>query len=155
MPAKTKIEIGAEIESICTKCKIPTVHVITKLEGDKVTKVMCKICNSYHKPRFEEKPVKSRKAAKATKSTAAAKKESPKKSSPKPTKTSEERKWNRLLKKVDEEEPVEYQMSESYSSDSVISHPAFGLGVVIDVPSQKKIQVFFQDGAKTLVHNWE
>ena len=46
-------------------------------------------------------------------------------------------------------------MSESYQSDSVIDHPTFGLGVIIDVPSQKKIQVFFQDGEKTLVHNWE
>lgn len=152
MPAKTKTEIGAEVESICTKCKIPTVHIITALDGDAITKVMCKICNSYHKPKFEQgstkKAAPKAKKAKTTKATKAATKV-------KPTKTSEERKWNRLLKKLVEYEPIEYEMSDSYKDDSVIDHPNFGLGVVIDVLSQKKIHVFFQTGPKTLVHNWE
>jgi len=147
MPAKTKIEIGAEIESICTKCKIPSVHVITAIDDNTVTKVMCKICNSYHKPRFEEKLKKTK--------TAMTEKPSKHKKAASSSKSSEERKWSRLLKKVDEEKPLEYKMSESYQSDSVIDHPIFGLGVIVDVLSQKKIQVFFQDGEKTLVHNWE
>lgn len=151
MLAKTKIEIGSEIESICTKCKIPTAHVITGLKGNTITKVMCKICLTYHKPKYEEKIMTS------SRGKATAKKASPKSLKEKKPKTRESRKWNRLLKKVnfEDEEALDYHMSETYESDSVIRHPNFGVGVITDVTSKKKIQVFFQDGEKTLVHNWK
>ena len=150
MLSKNTLEVGAEVEAMCTKCKGPSIHVIEVIKNDKITKVLCKSCLSTHK----YKPVESEKDApktRAKKSTTTQKAKAPKKA----TKTKEERQWSRLLTKADAEEvdSVEYAMNASYSELDVINHQKFGVGVVVKVLETNKISVGFQEGTKTLVQN--
>lgn len=132
-----KKAIGNEIEAYCTKCKMDTVHVITALKDDSVDKVICKACDSTHK----YKP-------------AGGKKKTAKKTKKRSKKTKEERVWNRAMAKADPDNPVDYEMSGSFSESDVIQHNTFGLGVVTKVISEQKINVAFQDGSRTLVQNY-
>ena len=59
MLSKNTLEVGAEVEAMCTKCKGPSIHVIEVIKNDKITKVLCKSCLSTHK----YKPVESEKDA--------------------------------------------------------------------------------------------
>ena len=134
------IEVGQEIEAMCGTCKDATVHVIEVIKDDKVTKVMCKSCLKSHKYRKpvaegEEKPKRKTAAKKA------------------PPKTKEQRKWSRVLSKVDAESPMDYAMSATYEANDVINHTKFGVGVVAEVIDPSKVSVVFEHGIKTMVHN--
>ncbi len=137
--AKT-IEVGDEIEAMCGTCKAATVHNVEVIKDGKVTKVLCKSCHNSHKYR---KPVEEGEAKPKKKATKAKK----------PTKTKEQRKWSRVMGKVEGTEPQSYDMSEKYEEQNVIDHSKFGVGVITEVIDPTKISVVFEEGVKTLVHN--
>ena len=134
------VEAGAEIEAMCWTCKDATVHVVEVIKDNEPTKVLCKSCNKSHKYRppvakGEEKPKKKAAAKKA------------------PPKTKEQRKWSRVMSKVDTENPQDYSMSDTYENNAVIAHKKFGVGVVSEVVDPTKVTVVFEEGIKTMVHN--
>ena len=135
--------IGQEIEAYCGKCKTDTIHLITAVTDDKITKLMCKTCNSYHQYR---KP----KGAQTEKETAAKKtlatEEKPKK------RRARRDKWSRILNNAEEESAIQYAISDSYEVETAILHQKFGLGVVKNVIDSRKIEVLFRDGEKILAH---
>lgn len=135
------IQVGDEIEAMCGTCKAATVHHIEVIKDDKVIKVLCKSCNNSHKYR---KPVDDDATEKPKRKTAKTKT---------PTKTKEQRKWSRVMGKVEGIEPQPYNMSETFKEQNVIEHDKFGVGVVSEVIDPTKISVVFEDGEKTLVHN--
>ncbi|HDP97558.1 MAG TPA: hypothetical protein ENN22_00030 [bacterium] len=135
--------IGHEIEAFCGKCKSDTFHQITSVEGDKITKVMCKVCMSHHKYKPSQQPTES--APIQTKKSAPAA----------PTKRRTRRdKWSRLLDNSDQESAIDYQISDSYEIATAINHKTFGLGVVKNIIDSRKIEVLFQDGEKILIQNY-
>ena len=150
VPAKQKdksmsesktIQVGDEIEAMCGVCKDATVHVVESIKDDKVNKVLCKSCSASHRYR---KPV-----AAGEEAPKKAKKAKPKA----PPKTKEQRKWSRVVAKVDAENPVTYAMDSTFAANDVIDHAKFGVGVVVDVVDPSKVSVVFEEGEKTLVQN--
>ena len=99
MSEKKQLDVGDEVEAMCTKCKAPTVHVVEVIKNDKATKVMCKSCMSSHRYR---KPGadKDGTVKKATKTATKAS-----------SKTKEERKLARVIKKTEEEDYKNYTMT--------------------------------------------
>ena len=148
MPSKQKdesmtdsktIQVGDEVEAMCGVCKVATVHNVETVKDDKAFKVLCKSCSASHRYRkpVKEGEVKKKRVAK-----------------PKaPPKTKEQRKWSRVLAKVDAENPVEYAMKSNFDANDVIDHAKFGVGVVVDIVDTSKVSVVFEEGEKTLVQN--
>ncbi|MBM3318407.1 MAG: hypothetical protein FJY75_11205 [Candidatus Eisenbacteria bacterium] len=62
--------------------------------------------------------------------------------------------WEELMALADADSVRAYLMKERYTKGDVISHKAFGLGIVIREVDPGKIQVSFKDGVKLLVCNW-
>lgn len=146
-----ELGVGKDIFAVCGKCG-DTWHVIVALEGTKVTKVQCKFCNGYH--RFKRSandptpvgapPPKAAKKAAATRTTASGKKIAVKK----PTTTP---KRDEPLIEPNLDLPVrDYAMSATYQPGERIEHPKFGQGVVENFPEPGKMNVFFEDGRRTL-----
>lgn len=138
----SKISIGQEIEGYCRKCKTVTLHVITAMNEDKIEKVMCKMCMSYHK---HKQPAESSSAVNVQKIT-----EKPEKKVKKRTRRN---KWTRLLDDIDSKIAIEYKMDKEYELETAIHHKNFGLGVVKNIIDSRKIEVLFHDGEKILVQN--
>jgi len=135
--------IGQEIEAFCGKCKTDTIHLITSVEGGKISKLMCKTCMSYHryrKPTGKDKILETVAAA-AKPATKA------------PTRRARRDKWTRLLDTVEAEKAIEYKMDESYDVETAIHHKTFGLGIVKNVINSRKMAVLFHDGEKILIQN--
>lgn len=62
--------------------------------------------------------------------------------------------WEELSAHVDESiEPVPYTIRGSYTKDSRVLHPTFGVGHVIEIAGPTKIEVLFEDGLRKLVQN--
>jgi len=137
--AKTKaVKVGDEVEAYCGTCKAETVHVVEVIKNDKISRVLCKSCSKSHLYR-KAKDVKAKTTKKKTRKAS--------------TKTKEQRKWSRLMSKVDEETAVDYAMNETFNANDVINHNTFGLGVVVEVVDPSKMKVAFEEGMKTLVQN--
>lgn len=133
MPSTTKEPVGAEINSVCTKCRVETVHTISSKVGDQLGKVKCKTCGSLHR----YLPPGSTVAAPRRKSL----------------KVTPEETWTRCMQGVStkNKRKTTYTPSGAYQIDDVIDHSHFGLGVVTLLTAKDKIQVTFKDGPRILI----
>jgi hypothetical protein len=130
--------VGEDIEDICTRCG-DTWHVVMAKLGDRVAKVVCKLCGSQHNYRGE-------KTAK--------------------TPTSGPSSWGRPRRRkpgrgsetvaaptpdFDPSKPPRgYSPKDTYFPGERVIHTTFGIGVVAAVPGPGKVDVQFPAGARTL-----
>lgn len=162
-----KGDIGHEVLAFCNKCKGDTIHIITAVEAEKITRVMCQLCFSYHKykapqsPDHEKDPdVKRSATAKTKKSASTETTPTPKtaaKSAPKAPRKSRAKKadsWDDLIQSVNEADAVNYTIDGAYNDGMVLNHKSFGLGIIKNILSEKKMEVVFQAGTKILVQNY-
>lgn len=126
-----------DISAWCGKCKFDRTHVIAAMDGDKVRKVTCSMCNSTHN--YKNAPSSESKSG-STKTPRSSKSSG---SSRKSTGFS-----------IDPNRPVKnYNMGSGFSEGDVINHPKFGLGSVLAITSPNKMEVRFQEGTKILLHS--
>jgi late competence protein required for DNA uptake (superfamily II DNA/RNA helicase) len=125
-----KFIVGNEINSLCTRCKKPQIHIIISIVKEKVSKVQCRNCGGFHRYRDPEAPLKT-----------------PRKRS----KISAEDLWEKKMTLVSAQQKIPYTFSGNFMVNDLIDHSTFGLGVVTHLLSEDKIQVIFKDGEKILV----
>lgn len=131
MSTTKKYQVGEEITSVCTKCKLPLDHAIAAMVGERVAKVQCKTCGGLHRyvnPAAVESP--ARKAAKQTKL---------------------EHAWEQLIQSSSSKKKQPYTFAGPFKQNDLIDHAQFGLGVVTQRLSWDKIQVTFKEGEKILL----
>ena len=131
-----QLSAGDHITSKCTKCKDTTNHTIVAMVGDKIAKVACNTCGGIHNYRnaAAKKPAIKRKTG-----------------SPSPAKINKiEAEWGDLLKDLDPATAVPYNMQMAIESGTLIQHPSFGLGRVINLIRPNKMEVHFSSGIKLL-----
>jgi hypothetical protein len=135
--------VGADIESLCSKCG-DVWHVVVAKEGEKIAKVQCKQCGGYHR-------YKSPHGATAEKKLPAAIRP-PKE--PKEPKAPVER-FEKPAVAADLTKPARpYRASERFEVGDRIDHPSFGQGV-IELSEPGKITVFFATGRRVLAQSKE
>jgi hypothetical protein len=123
--------VGADIESICTKCG-DVWHVVVAKVGERIAKVQCKECHSFHRYKPPGGAVKARSASAPRARRAAA--------TPPPPSVAPD--LSRAVRR--------YGASEAYTSGDRIQHPSFGLGVVQGSPGPGKMDVAFPGGNRVL-----
>jgi hypothetical protein len=130
--------VGADVESICTKCG-DVWHVVVAKVGDKIARVHCKECHREHRYKppggVSVAPAKAAGVVRRAPSAAAAKKA----------------KVDEPSVKADLSKPERpYKPTEAFAPGERIAHATFGSGVVESSPGPGKIQVFFPAGRKIL-----
>lgn len=123
--------VGADIASMCTKCRIEREHTVASRVGEKIGKVRCKTCGSLHRFIKPGTPVPAprRKVSKVT----------------------TEETWSRRLESASTKQRTAYTTAGAYQIDDVIDHSHFGVGIVTMLTAKDKIQVTFKDGPKILI----
>jgi len=134
----SKLGVGKEIVTNCSKCKLELAHLIVAMK-DELTpyKVQCKTCKTTHS-------FKAPKAA-ATK----------KKTTRKPRVSAAEKIlkiWEGAMSKS-KEDPTPYSIRTKFEIGEILDHPKFGAGVVEKQIDNNKIEVVFQTEVKVLIHN--
>lgn len=130
MPNEKKA-VGTDINSLCTKCKQPQVHVITSMLQDRIAKVQCRTCGSFHRYRNPDAPLRP-----------------PRKRS---VKVSPEEMWEKMMKLAASQKKIPYTFSGDFKVNDLIDHATFGLGVVTHLLPGDKVQIVFKDSEKILV----
>lgn len=130
-------KVGGDILSYCGRCKVELLHTVVAMMDGQPVKVQCKSCASNHKLR-RTSGVKS-----ATKRT----------SKPRTPKTVVRvaELWEQKVSAATKD-PVPYSVKSTFAKEDLIQHPKFGIGIVEQVVSTKKINVFFRDAERVLVH---
>jgi hypothetical protein len=121
--------IGDRVDSYCGRCKMMLAHTVESIENGKIKKCHCNTCGAQHAYRAK----------------------SPKRIGGIPT-SFEAADYDKLIKSQDAEKAKKYATSERFQPTELIKHASFGVGIVLNCKESNKIEVLFQDGAKTLVH---
>jgi hypothetical protein len=154
------LRVGADIEAMCGKCG-DVWHILVAMVEGKIVKVQCKECKAMHK--YKPPPGKapldamSRRAASRRDSEARPRAASSSgASAPRATSSMVRRpRVNDIpppLVSSNDRPPQEYNLRETYLVGDRVTHPKFGAGLVEKDLGDHKIQVYFADGRRTLMH---
>ena len=138
---------GDSVESQCTKCKALLNHTIIALVAGKVARVKCNTCGSEHNHRPVKEPkVAAVKGAKVEKEKVA---KAPRAKTVKAPTISDEEIWEEMIRPLDPDLAVPYNMEGKFRANSLLAHPTFGIGMVSSCQTGK-IEVVFKAGRKLL-----
>jgi hypothetical protein len=138
-----ELKVGGEIDSYCTKCKLVLAHTILAVWAGSIKRVRCNTCMGEHG---------FRKAAPAPSSGHRPSKPKPAESS-KATEHVSAEVYQTLIEGRDRSSARPYSLKEKLQIGDLLSHPAFGLGIVASARGPEKVDVVFPGGVKTLLHN--
>jgi hypothetical protein len=127
----TLLSVGDGIEARCTDCRKITNHIIVKMVGRKPAKVLCNTCLGEHQ--FRSPEVSPDRPLRTIGST-----------------VPRQEVWSDSCAGTKGEGAKNYSMEESYKIKSLIRHPIFGIGLVQRIVGERKIEVLFEDGKKTM-----
>jgi hypothetical protein len=141
--------VGADIESLCSKCG-DVWHVVVAKVGPEIVKVQCKECGGYHRYRKPghvagaRKPRAPAAASPARRATSSGAGRSPGRASSAPSSSA-------AVFRPDMSAPTRpYTMRETFRPGEQISHPRFGVGLVEQSSEPGKMAVLFADGRRIL-----
>ncbi len=129
--------VARNINLPCKKCGVERYHVVVAHTTAQSAKVKCEVCGA-------QKTFKLPKAQ-ARKSTA-------KPRSTKSPKIDVGAIWTELNEKIGAAKAQPYNMKAKFELATAINHPKFGIGFVT-MATNEKIDVHFQEGSRSLVHN--
>lgn len=133
--------VGADIESLCSKCG-DVWHVVEAKVGDKIARVVCKQCGGRHRYKSPHGASAVDKLPSATRPPR----------EPKAPKAPVER-FEKPAVTADLTRPVRrYSANEKFDVGERIDHPSFGQGV-IEIAEPGKITVFFATGRRVLAQS--
>ena len=135
--------VSGNVDGWCTKCKLELAHTIIAMSKNLPVKVKCNTCNSQHKYRTKQSGISKPKSAKS-------------KSPARKIKT-QEANYNDYISRLTDHDLTRvriYSMDGSYKKDEIIEHTKFGVGIVLSLIQNNKIEMLFKDGPKVLIHNF-
>ncbi len=129
--------VGADIESLCSKCG-DVWHVVVAKVGEEIVRVICKECGGQHRYRNPKAPAGAKRSSTTTKSPRPVR----------PVKIVERFEHPSVAADLDKP-PRPYRASEKFAIGERVEHPTFGQGVV-EALELGKMTVFFAVGRKVL-----
>ncbi|MAE72471.1 MAG: hypothetical protein CL675_00150 [Bdellovibrionaceae bacterium] len=120
----------------CKKCDAERYHTVLAHKSETSASIQCEICGS-----------KKTYSLTATKNKDASGK-------PKKLKVAGFQQWRELRDKIGDSGAKKFTIKAQFDVDDAIDHPKFGLGFVT-YANTEKIDVAFEDGPKSLIHNRE
>jgi hypothetical protein len=143
--------VAGEVDSYCTKCRLDLNHRVVSMKASKPHQVMCLTCNTQH---LYRKPA-SVATAKAPRAAAARAARAPSAAKAKLEKERVDREvtWQKAIAGRAMSDFTAYKMSGVFEDGQLIKHKKFGDGVVLRIVDATKVEVLFQDQARTLAHS--
>lgn len=127
--------VARKVFAECKKCGVERYHIVIAHTSASAAKLQCEVCNA--KSVFKLEGTGKKKKASGEAKT--------------PRVSGFEKRWRELKEKT-KGQSAAYNMKSAYLPETSIQHPKFGLGFVVGVTPQS-IQVVFEDGERSLVHN--
>ncbi len=141
--------VGKEALAYCTSCKMDLRHTIVAMTGDRIAKVQCRTCKKDHTFRapkgVTEPESEAQKHERAVKNSA-------KKEERATAGSSIELEWRKLMQTKAGAPSKTYSIRTQFVIGDKINHPNFGDGIVSKIIFPNKVEVFFSNDIKVLIH---
>ncbi|MBI2066924.1 MAG: hypothetical protein HYT77_02805 [Deltaproteobacteria bacterium] len=131
----TEYKMMDEVIGYCTKCKLELNQRIIRVEAGRPKRALCLTCNTERSYR-KSAPAKAGEGKVRSQRTSSSQRD-------------QEAEWRAKLGRQNKT-PKAYAMDKTYLLDDHIEHRLFGVGLVVSLVHPGKINVFFQDGLKTM-----
>ncbi|MCU0663977.1 MAG: hypothetical protein MUC50_16825 [Myxococcota bacterium] len=146
---------GSPIECFCSNCNKDTTHTVLEASGVQVRFARCTQCATegpYRSPknRFRAAAMAAAAESARTRGKTTGKSKTPRRRAVK--QTPEEQHQAAMLGK-DTASAQPYNLHEPLLPGGVVSHPTFGIGIVLDLPEAQKARILFREGEKLLACN--
>jgi hypothetical protein len=140
------LRVAGEVDGWCTRCRFLLNHRIVSMKVGKPHQVECLTCRSQHiwRPNAPGAKAVSGAPERAKASPGAGR------ASPRSAAIRHERQWEQAIAGRGVHEFKTYNSTASFAEGELLKHRKFGDGVVTRVIDAKKIEVLFQDEARTL-----
>lgn len=130
-PAAATREVGEEVQAYCPspRCKSDQTHTIISTYEDEIRRVQCVSCGEVHAYRPARGVAEPVAAARPS--------------------------WDDAMARftdADRSAAPPYSIRTTYALNSLVQHPVFGVGVVVEVLPDAKVDVVFRDRTAVLVH---
>ncbi|MBF0528639.1 MAG: hypothetical protein HQK55_05090 [Deltaproteobacteria bacterium] len=146
---KNEIHPSSEIDGYCTKCKLVTNHRVVAMLDGVIKRVICLTCDSQHN--FRPPPGAKKTVTSSPKRVTKDNRRVPAPEGGPPILS----RWLELKTAFGEQtEPRPYRMSEAYKEGETLTHSKFGLGFVVKILNQQKMEVIFEREVKTMAMNY-
>lgn len=122
----------------CKKCETDRYQVVLAHTSATTARLECEVCKSKNAFKVEEPKLSRARSTTPKRATAG-------------RAAAHVARWTDLRDKTSGK-PSPYNMKTSFEVGSVVEHPKFGLGFVVQTTGQA-IQVIFEDAERSLVHN--
>ncbi|MES3036289.1 MAG: hypothetical protein V4736_00155 [Bdellovibrionota bacterium] len=141
--------VATNFYTMCKKCAAERYHKVLTHTSEKSAKIECEVCHS--KKTFTLPKAAKEKVAKVTKSGKPA---SPRGAAARATAAlaKHEDQYQSTLAALESQPALDYKMSLSFKANQKVSHPKFGVGVVLTT-FPNKVDILFKDEVRSLVHN--
>lgn len=153
MTPSKKAKVGGDVDAYCTKCRMDLSHRVVAMVGEAPKRVKCLTCQGEHNYR---KPMAERDAPKASASpragTASRPPRAARSSAPKAERSARAT-WEKAIAGQPAGAFQNYSTRQLFDEGDLVRHSKFGDGVVYRVIDVSKVEILFEDGAKTMAHN--
>jgi len=129
----TAVAPGETVMAYCKICKKVGAHVVAAVRGSRPYRVQCVKCEDAHPYRASPPSAKKKLAGDGRVASG-------------------DKSYDDLMEGRDVSRALIYGMNFRYASADLIAHDTFGVGLVTGVLFNRKIEVAFPAGTKTLVH---
>ena len=146
------LSVAGEVDSYCTKCRMDLNHRVVSMKATKPHQVMCLTCNTQHLYRAPASAAKA-KSARAAPGTRATRPPSAAKAKLEKERVDREVTWQKAITGHAVSDFTPYKMSGVFEEGQLLSHKKFGDGVVLRIVDATKVEVLFQEQARTLAHS--
>jgi hypothetical protein len=142
------LRVAGEVDSWCTRCRLLLNHRIVSMKVGKPYQVECLTCRSQHIWRPHAPGAKPASSGSERTSSAAA--GASRRTSARPSAQKQGRQWEQAILGRAVHEFKTYSADASFLEGDLVRHRKFGDGIVTRVIDAKKVEVLFQDEARTL-----
>ena len=133
--------VARNISLPCKKCGVDRFHVVVAHTSATSAKVTCEVCGAKKTFKLKSEAAPRKKAA-STGVKRVSSRKAPDFGAI----------WSDLRNQIGVENVMPYNMRTKYGLAHAINHPKFGIGFVTNA-THEKIEVAFQEGGRSLVHN--
>ena len=141
-----RVQVGNNVDSWCTRCKLMLAHTVEAMVGAKITRVHCNTCGAQHAYRSHQPGERAAKGGKGTRAERVAR------GAGNADARSPKLGYEALMQGRDVATARRYASAERFAPADLIRHATFGVGLVTKIKEGNKIEVLFPDGPRVLVH---
>jgi len=140
--------VGERIDAHCLKCGLVLAHIVLYEVNGQVSKVKCKTCGAEHKYRgVKAPPRKGESLVRRVPKEGRSRTGSASHTSPNPAPAL----WADRRRQMNPDTPLrDYRIRDTYTAGDVIHHPTFGVGFVQATPTDRRMEVLFQDEIRAM-----